>query len=354
MRDSNYKSVSNNKAAVTITTSLYDRRALDVTSDKPLVNSLNHLTYLVSSLAKVRETLSVDGGIERLIEILHECHNLTFNLNDNIFNSEKKLLTAWKWTLAFQCLVLIGTRGTEKIRQGLVKAGILPIIATVLDNYLTLHERTFIHANSRQSVTSNDPLLTVSAFVRKTIPTGISNDVMGSVPRHPFFLKVLDSLKPYKKNWLVPYVTIMYTTGPLFLSVIWKQYKRWGVPEAGKVRILLPEDYKTHKYSFFAIAPGSSWHLDDAKFVKSLANHIGLAVFGGFVIAGIFFFLEYLLYLLVISNGFKKLMKKFTSLFTPLNKYMPLNSRSKTLKKRARKDSNLPAEVDFDNDKAMV
>ena len=69
MRDSNYKSVSNNKAAVTITTSLYDRRALDVTSDKPLVNSLNHLTYLVSSLAKVRETLSVDGGIERLIEI---------------------------------------------------------------------------------------------------------------------------------------------------------------------------------------------------------------------------------------------------------------------------------------------
>lgn len=149
MRDSNYKSVSNNKAAVTITTSLYDRRALDVTSDKPLVNSLNHLTYLVSSSAKVRETLSNDGGIERLIEILHECHNLTFNLVDNIFNSEKKLLTAWKWTLAFQCLVLIGTRGTEKIRQKVVRAGMLPIIATVLDNYLTLYERTFTHANIR-------------------------------------------------------------------------------------------------------------------------------------------------------------------------------------------------------------
>lgn len=149
MRDSNYKSVGNNRAAVTITTSLYDRRALDVTSDKPLVNSLNHLTYLVSSLAKVRETLSVDGGIERLIEILHECHNSTFNLNDNIFNSERKILTAWKWTLAFQCLVLIGTRGTETIRQRVVKAGMLPIIATILDNYLTLHERTFIQANRK-------------------------------------------------------------------------------------------------------------------------------------------------------------------------------------------------------------
>lgn len=148
MRDSNYKSISNNRAAVTITTSLYDRRALDVTSDKPLVNSLNHLTYLVSSSAKVRETLANDGGIERLIEILHECHNCTYNLNDNIFNSEKKLLTAWKWTLAFQCLVLIGTRGTEKIRQKVVRAGMLPIIATVLDNYLTLYERTFFHANT--------------------------------------------------------------------------------------------------------------------------------------------------------------------------------------------------------------
>lgn len=158
MRDSNYKSVSTNKAAVTITTSLYDRRALDVTSDKPLVNSLNYLTYLVSSLAKVRETLSSDGGIERLIEILHECHNSTFNINDTIFNGERKLLTAWKWTLAFQCLVLIGTRGTEEIRQKVVKAGILPIIATVLDNYLTFHERNFMNAkfgNNNETIDTN-------------------------------------------------------------------------------------------------------------------------------------------------------------------------------------------------------
>lgn len=143
MRDSNYRSIVNNRAAVTITTSLYDRRALDVTADKPLVNSLNHLTYLVSSSAKVRETLSNDGGIERLVEILHECHSTSFNVQDNIFNSEKKLLTAWKWTLAFQCLVLIGTRGTEKIRQKVVRAGMLPIIATVLDNYMNMHDVNF-------------------------------------------------------------------------------------------------------------------------------------------------------------------------------------------------------------------
>ena len=145
MRDSNFRAVATNKASLTITLSMYDRRALDVPSDKPLVNLLNYLTYLVSSSPKVRETLANDGGIERLIEILHECHNSTFSSEDTIFNADKKVLVGWKWTLAFQCLVLVGTRGTEKIRQKVVLAGILPIIATVLDNYLSLNEQLWKH-----------------------------------------------------------------------------------------------------------------------------------------------------------------------------------------------------------------
>ncbi|RKP30315.1 hypothetical protein METBISCDRAFT_7301, partial [Metschnikowia bicuspidata] len=143
MRESNYRSIANNKAAVTISTSLYDRRALDVTSDKPLVNSLNHLTYLVSSSAKVRETLANDGGIERLVAILHECQSCKFSSLDVLHESEQKLLTAWKWTLAFQCIVLIGTRGTEKIRQKVVCAGMLAVIATIFDNYRCFRDHAF-------------------------------------------------------------------------------------------------------------------------------------------------------------------------------------------------------------------
>ncbi|KAI3406195.2 samB [Candida oxycetoniae] len=172
MRDSNYRAVSNNKAALTITSSLYDRRALDVTSDKPLVNSLNYLTYLVSSSAKVRETLSTDGGVERLVEILHECHNCNHNLDDN---DDKKLLTAWKWTLAFQCIVLVGTRGTEKIRQKVVKAGILPIIATVLDNYLSLHERAFLHVNTNSKLTDNIATTTTTTNTTNTTMSPVEN-----------------------------------------------------------------------------------------------------------------------------------------------------------------------------------
>lgn len=179
MRDSNYRAIATNKAAVTITTSLYDRRALDVTSDKPLVNSLNFLTYLVSSLAKVRETLSIDGGIERLIEILHECHQANLNQDPLLVSQEKQVLTAWKWTLAFQCLVLIGTRGTEQIRQKVVKAGILPIIATVLDNYLSLHERTFLQAYSRPTpITSS----VVSSTTGSTATATTTNTASATTP----------------------------------------------------------------------------------------------------------------------------------------------------------------------------
>ncbi|RLV90160.1 Mannosyl phosphorylinositol ceramide synthase SUR1 [Spathaspora sp. JA1] len=227
-----------------------------------------------------------------------------------------------------------------------------------------------------------DPLLSVPAFVRKTIPTGISNDVMGSVPNHPFFIKVVESLRKYQRNWLVPYITIMFSTGPLFLSVIWKQYKRWGVPEAGKVRILMPEDYKSHPYSFFAIAPGSSWHRDDAKFIKGLLDHIVLAVIGGFLIAFFIFYLEYLFYCWVISSSFKKMVGKITGLFCFISNsilrglkldklieswcYQPVNndetntmassskkkvdllgflSYNHSIKRRSRKDSNIPIEL---------
>lgn len=138
-----------------------------------------------------------------------------------------------------------------------------------------------------------DPLLTVPAFVRKTIPTGISNDVMGSVPNHPFFTKAISMLQRYQRNWLVPYVTIMFSTGPLFLSVVWKQYIRWGNPPSGIVRILMPEDYKLSADAFFKISKGSSWHKDDAAFLLLMSRHIPLSVLGCVLLALFIFIIEY-------------------------------------------------------------
>lgn len=141
MRDINFRSIPFNRASVSITAALYDKRALDCTSDRPLIYSLNHLIYLASSSARVRETLAMDGGIERLASILREC--IIDQSTKKPFNSpadeEKfKFFAAWKWTLALQCMVFISTRGSEEIRRRVVSCGILPIIATVLKNYIEI------------------------------------------------------------------------------------------------------------------------------------------------------------------------------------------------------------------------
>ncbi|QID88375.1 zinc-finger protein [Saccharomyces pastorianus] len=156
-----------------------------------------------------------------------------------------------------------------------------------------------------------DPLLAFPAFLRKTSPMGVSNDVMGSVPRHPFFLKALKSLKHYDKYWFIPYITIMGSTGPLFLSVIWKQYKRWGIPKNGTIRILQPAYYKMHTYSFFSISKGSSWHLDDAKLMKALENHILSCVVTGFVFGFFILYGEFVFYCWLCSRNSSNVTKNW-------------------------------------------
>lgn len=153
MRDSNHRSVLTNRPVVTITSTVYDRRALDLNSNVPLINSLNHLTYLTSNSGKVRETIANDGALERLVSILHGCHISLYGLSQmdlrkvskhrraRMVCKQKNLaMCAWKWTLAFQCLVLTGTRGTEQIRKKVVLSGVVPVLATVLDNYLLYHK----------------------------------------------------------------------------------------------------------------------------------------------------------------------------------------------------------------------
>ncbi|EGS17262.1 putative mynd-type zinc finger protein [Thermochaetoides thermophila DSM 1495] len=128
MREANFSIPNVNKASVGITTALYDRRALDCTSTLPLINSLNHLAYLTTSSARIRDILTVDGGIEKLVSILKQ-------------GRSKDVMEMWKWNLAFQCVVNIGVRGTEAVRTRVVEADMVPVIATILDNYIKVTDK---------------------------------------------------------------------------------------------------------------------------------------------------------------------------------------------------------------------
>ena len=123
MREPNISYMSHSRPAVCITSGVYDRRALDCTATVPLINSLTHLAYLTSTSPRIREILVTDGGLERLVRILS-----TFDLP----NDRRHL---WKWSLAFQCVVNIGVRGTERIRTRVVEAGAVHIVTRVLENF---------------------------------------------------------------------------------------------------------------------------------------------------------------------------------------------------------------------------
>ena len=115
-----------------------------------------------------------------------------------------------------------------------------------------------------------DPLLTLPAFACLTTPTGISNDALGAAPGHPFFLHVINSLQKYNKNWYSPYITVMSSTGPLFLSLVWKEWFDGGRVGEGRVRVLVPEG---RGYGFFINVQGRSWQGADEKFVAWLERH---------------------------------------------------------------------------------
>ena len=128
MREVNFSIPNVNKASVGITTALYDRRALDCTSTLPLINSLNHLAYLTTSSARIRDILTVDGGVERLVCILKQ-------------GRSTEMMEMWKWNLAFTCVVNIGVRGSEAVRTRVVEADMVPVIATILDNYIKVIDK---------------------------------------------------------------------------------------------------------------------------------------------------------------------------------------------------------------------
>ncbi|CDZ96538.1 Zinc finger, MYND-type [Phaffia rhodozyma] len=150
MRDSNHTFPTQNRACVCITSALYDRRALDTTSALPLLNSLTHLTYLTSTSPRIREILTLDGGLERLLHILRnssiprplppppDLYGLSLHpaipASTGLLSPDRAI--AYRFSLAFQCVSNIGVRGSEAIRTRVVQAGVLDIVAQVLEIWL--------------------------------------------------------------------------------------------------------------------------------------------------------------------------------------------------------------------------
>lgn len=122
-----------------------------------------------------------------------------------------------------------------------------------------------------------DPLLVHPVILPKTIPVGVSNDLMFSEKGHPFLAQTIHNLVTFDHNWILNYPTVMFSTGPMFLSAQYGIFNS-AHPTEDPVRILPKSLYgKNAKegeapHSFFSHFYGSSWHADDAAFIGFLGT----------------------------------------------------------------------------------
>jgi mannosyltransferase OCH1-like enzyme len=142
---------------------------------------------------------------------------------------------------------------------------------------------------------------------------------MGSVPQHPFFLRVIELLQQYDRHWLLPYITVMYSTGPLFLSVIWKEYMQDHPSEMGRVRILMQDEYNKYSWSFFTHHTGNSWHGKDAHFIFWMGQHWMFLTFCGFLLAAVVGFCLFWTYgrIMLLGAQYRYRYTKVPSIISP-------------------------------------
>lgn len=151
----------------------HDRPAIDSPLPTlPLLTSLQHLAYLTSTSPRIREILTLDGGLERLITVVAGCLDLAFpadsatqqpkpqqqatrrprriipfkpfaayangSLGQDYVDGHALLHT---YGFALQCLVNVGVRGSEQIRTRVVEAGVLSVVARILSGFLAARRR---------------------------------------------------------------------------------------------------------------------------------------------------------------------------------------------------------------------
>ncbi|KAN0065785.1 hypothetical protein ACQY0O_000915 [Thecaphora frezii] len=148
-----------------------------------------------------------------------------------------------------------------------------------------------------------DPLLRFEVILPRTRPIGVSNDVMLAQKGHPFMDQVIHNLVTFNHRYLTNYPTVMFSTGPMFLSASYGLYvdahgpatpSTPAQPVAGfsGVRVLpkslygknakpadVPDAFFTHFY-------GSSWHSNDAGFLIFLRDHGRFLMFIGACVVG--------------------------------------------------------------------
>ena len=113
-----------------------------------------------------------------------------------------------------------------------------------------------------------------NSLFQATLPTGITNDIMISSARHPAFASAITRL-PFHHHvtrfwaWLLPYAAIMFSTGPLFISLATAAYL-YGQPSLPSPTVQIISS--TNLKPYITDLQTATWYRTDARVLKWLAN----------------------------------------------------------------------------------
>ena len=110
-----------------------------------------------------------------------------------------------------------------------------------------------------------------------THPVGISNDVMGARPGDAYLAYILPRLPAWNRWLFIKYVQVMFSTGPMYLTV---QYSLYPGSRSDIAVISKPlyGKYDASGDAAFYHLHGSSWHADDAALIFWLDRNKRLLV----------------------------------------------------------------------------
>jgi mannosyltransferase OCH1-like enzyme len=146
------------------------------------------------------------------------------------------------------------------------------------------------------------------AIFKPTLPTGVTNDIMISTARHPAFGEALLQLPKFfrlTRPWAawMPYAAIMISSGPLFLSLVLKDYliRQPSLPSP-TVQVITESDL----FPYISDLESASWHRADAKALMWL----GVRPWTWFMLGGVAVLLGLWFINYVLISAVRRLVRK--------------------------------------------
>ncbi|ELU09897.1 hypothetical protein CAPTEDRAFT_207687 [Capitella teleta] len=102
-------------------------------------------------------------------------------------------------------------------------------------------------------------------IMAEATPVGVASDTIVARKNHPLFRYAMEHLKAANKWRVVPYATIMFGTGPMFLSICLTEY-----PNKEQIYII-PNEVYTQQW--FGNLHGGSWHQWDGVVIYWVFTH---------------------------------------------------------------------------------